>query len=126
MGRDAGLAVSAYDVARSGTVVGSAGVGTGVGIGRAGGVGTSSDAGVNTVGGSKRANVVKPNSSVNTPVHDDAHFESRENSSMGGIISGSQGGPIVVKTVPLTAVLLPKPHVGQARSLISSGAIPPA
>ena len=34
---------------------------------------------------------------------------------------GSHGGPIVVTTLPSADVLLPKPQVGHARSLIVSG-----
>ena len=60
--------------------------------------------------------------SVKMPVHTTAHVGSRENACMGGMISGSHGGPIVVITVPSADVLVPKPHVGQARSLIASGA----
>jgi hypothetical protein len=40
-------------------------------------------------------------------------------------MSGRNGGPIVVITVPSGAVLLPKPQVGQAKSLTSSGSIVP-
>ena len=105
-------------MARSGTVVGSADVGTG-----AGGVGASSDAGVKATGGSKSPKVVSPNLSVNNPVHIAFHIGSRENICVGGMINGSHGGPIVVITVP-SDVPFPKPQVGQARSLILSGAIP--
>ena len=102
----------------SATVVGSASVG------RAVGVGSSNAAGVNIIGGSKSARVVSPAGSVYIPVHADAHIGSRENTSIGGIITGRYGGPIVVITVPSSDVLNPKPQVGQARSLISIGAIP--
>ena len=125
-GRDAGLAAVAEGLVRSGTVVGSAGVNTGVGVGRAIAVGTSTAAGVNAIGGSKRANVVRPKLSLNIPVHIAAQTGSRENIFISGIISGSHGEPIVVTTVPSADVLVPKPQVGQSRSLIWSGAIPAA
>ena len=99
-------------------------MGTGVGVGRVGGVGASSDAGVKATGGSKRPKVVSPKESLNSPVHIASHIGSRENICVGGMINGSHGGPIVVTTVPSTDVLFPKPQVGQARSLTSSGAIP--
>ena len=102
----------------SATVVDSANVG------RAVGVGSSNAAGVNVTGGSKIARVVNPKGSVYIPVHADAHVGSRENTSIGGIITGRYGGPTVVITVPSSDVLNPKPQVGQARSLISIGAIP--
>ena len=124
LGRGAGLAALTEGEACSGTVVGSAGVGIGVGVGRAGGVGTSKAAGVNAIGGSKRANVVTAKESLNIPVHVAAHIGSRANIFVGGMISGSHGAPMVVTTVPSADVLVPKPQVGQARSLISSGAIP--
>ena len=111
LGRDAGLAASVDRVASSGTVVGSAGVGIG-----AGGVGGSNAAGVNAIGGSNRAKVVKVKPSVQMPVHIDDHVGSRENISMGGTISGSHGGPIVVSIWPLADVLNPKPQVGHSRS----------
>lgn len=101
-------------------------MGTGVRVGNTSGVGTSTAAGVSAIGGSKRAKVVKSNWSLKIPVHIDAHIGSRENISIGGTISGSHGGPIVVITLPLADVLFPKPQVGQARSLISSCAIPSA
>ena len=43
---------------------------------------------------------------------------------MGGTIRGSHGGPMVVIMVPSIDVLLPKPQVGQTRSLRLSDAIP--
>ena len=122
LGKDTGLAASVEGVAPSGTVVDPAGVDAGASVGR--GVGRSPVIGVNAVGGSKRARVLKPNWSLNIPVQLAAHIGLRVNISIGGIISGSHGGPIVVITVPLAAVLLPKPQVGQARSLTLSGAIP--
>lgn len=106
-------------MARSGIVVGSASMGIG-----AGGVGASSDAGVKAIGGSKRPNVVRPKLSLNIPVQKASHIGSRENICIGGMINGSHGGPIVRTTVPSADVLFPKPQVGQARSLTSSGAIP--
>ena len=126
LGRDAGLAGLAEGVARPGVVVGAAGVSTGVGVGLAGGVGGSNTAGVSAIGGSKRAKVLNPKESVNSPVQPAAHIGSREKISSGGLISGSHGGPIVVTTVPSADVLIPKPQVGQARSLTSSGAKPAA
>ena len=126
LGRDAGLAGPAEGMARPGVVVGAAGVGTGVGVGLAGGVGASNTAGVNAIGGSKRAKVLNPKESVNSPVQPAAHIGSRENISSSGSISGSHGGPIVVTTVPSADVLFPKPQVGQARSRTSSGAKPAA
>ena len=56
------------------------------------------------------------------PVHSDAHVESRENASTGGAMTGDYGGPMVVTTLPSACVLLPKPQVGQARSLMVKGA----
>lgn len=119
LGRDAGLAALAEDVVCSSTVVGSAGAATAEVVG-----GTSHAVGVNAIGGSKRSKVVSPLAPVNIPVHADAHVGSRENISVGGTINGSQGGPIVRITLPSVDVLFPKPQVGQARSLISSGDIP--
>ncbi len=116
LGRDAGLAVSADGIIRSDTVVGSAGAGAGAGVRRAGGVGRSNAAGVNAIGGSKRAKVLNMKGSVQKPVHSDAHVGLRENISIGGTMSGSHGGPIVVIMLPLADVLNPKPHVGHARS----------
>ena len=118
MGTDAGLAAPAEGVARSGTVVGPAGIGIGVGVdvGRLIEVGRSNDAAVNAIGGSKRAKAVCPQESPNTPVHRAAHIGSRENMFIGGTTSGSHGGPTVVITVPSADVLLPKPNLGQARS----------
>ena len=116
LGRDAGLAASVEGVACSGVVVGLAGVGAGVGLGPTGEVGTSNASGVNAIGGSKRANVDKVKGSLQKPVHSDAHVGSRENISIGGTISGSHGGPIVVMMSPLADVLNPKPQVGHARS----------
>ena len=94
-----------------------------MGIG-AGGVGVSSDAGVKAIGGSKSPNVFSPKLLLNIPLHIAFHVGSRENTCVGGMINGSHGGPIVRTTVPSADVLFPKPQVGQARSLISSGAIP--
>ena len=124
LGIDAGLAALEDDLAGSGIVVGSAGVGTGVRVGNTRGIDASTAAGVNTIGGSKRAKVVNASQSLNSPVHAAAHFGSRENKLKGGTISGSHGGPMVVITVPLAAVLFPKPQVGHARSLRSSCFIP--
>ena len=87
VGRDAGFAASVESSACSGIEVGSAGAGAGVG--RAGGVGRSRGAGVNAIGGSKRAKVVSPKALLNTPVHNDAHVGSREKISIGGTIKGS-------------------------------------
>ena len=109
LGSDAGLAEGE---GCSATVFGSAGVG------RAVGVGSSNAAGVNVTGGSKSARVVNAKGSVYIPVHADAHVGSRENTSIGGMITGRYGGPIVVITVPSSDVLNPKPQVGQARSLM--------
>lgn len=61
LGKDAGLAALEDGVARSGMVIGSAGVGTGVGVGDTSVVGTRAAAGVNAIGGSKRAKVVNAN-----------------------------------------------------------------
>ena len=116
LGRDAGLAATAEGVGRSGTVVGSAGAGAGAGVGLATGLGRSKAAGVNAIGGSKRAKVLNPSGLLNIPVHKAAHIGLRENIFIGGTISGSHGGPIVVTTEPSADVLSPKPHVGQARS----------
>lgn len=118
LGGDTGLAASTEGVVCSDIVVGFAGVSTGAGVGA-----TSNAAGVNAIGGSKSSKVVIPAAPVNIPVHDDAHVGSRENISIGGMINGSQGGPIVNTVVP-AARLFPKPHVGQARSLILSGDMP--
>ena len=57
-------------------------------------------------------------------MHNDAHVESRVNTSTGGMISGSHGGPMVVITEPLADLLVPRPQVGHARSFTLSGAIP--
>lgn len=119
LGRDAGLAASVEAVAGAGIVVGSAGAGAGVG-------GRSQAVGVKAMGGSKRPKGENPKASLNIPVHAEAHIGSRENISIGGTIIGSQGGPTVETIVPGAKVLNPKPQVGQARSLISSGAITPA
>ena len=112
--------------APSDTVIGSAVVVTGADVVLAIGLGRSNSDGVSAIGGSKRARVVNPKESVNNPVHKADHVGSRENISVGGLISGSHGGPIVVITVPLVDVLFPKPQVGQARSLTMSGAKPSA
>lgn len=117
-GRDAGLAALAEDAVCLSTVVGSAGAATGEDVG-----GTSHALGVNAIGGSNRSKVVSPLAPVNIPVHADAQVGSRENISVGGTINGSQGGPIVRTVVPADR-LFPKPHVGQARSLTSSGDMP--
>lgn len=89
LGRDAGLAASGVGVARSGTVVGSAGVGAGAGVGRAGGVGRSNAPGVNAIGGSKTAKVLKTKALLNTAVHNKAQVGSREKIFIGGTIKGS-------------------------------------
>ena len=128
-GEDAGLAASVVRVPwLSGIVVGSAWMGAGADVGGTTGTtgaGISPDPRVNAIGGSKIAKEDSPNQSVSMPVHIDAHVESRENASIGGAISGSHGGPMVVMTSPLPDVLLPNPQVGQARSLIRSGATMP-
>ena len=59
LAKDTGLAASVEGVALSGTVVEPAGVDGGVSVGC--GVGRSPVIGVNAVGGSKRARVVRPN-----------------------------------------------------------------
>lgn len=61
LGIDAGFAALEDDLAGSGIVVGSAGVGTGVRVGNTRGVDASTAAGVNAIGGSKRAKVVNAN-----------------------------------------------------------------
>ena len=61
LGIDAGLAALEDDLAGSGIVVGSAGVGTGVRVGNTRGVDASTAAGVNVIGGSKRAKVLNRN-----------------------------------------------------------------
>ena len=98
-GSDAGLAGLADFVARPGVVVGAAGVGTGVGAELAGGVDGSNIAGVSAIGGSKKAKVVNPKESENSPVQPAAHNGSRENISSAGSISGSHAGSIVVTMV---------------------------
>ena len=55
LGRDAGLATLVEGTAPFANVVGSAGAGAGVGVG----LGRSKAAGLNAIGGSKRANVTK-------------------------------------------------------------------
>lgn len=126
IGEDAGFAASVVRVPwLSATVVESAWLGAGADIGGTNGTtgaGISPDPRVNAIGGSKIAKEDSPNQSLSMPVHIDAHVESRENASIGGAISGSHGGPMVVMTSPLPDVLLPKPQVGQTRSLIRSGA----
>ena len=123
LGRGAGLATSVEGVAPSRIVVGSAGAGAGVGVGFATGDGRSKAAGVNAIGGSKRNKVLRVHRSLQKPVHSDAHFESREKISIGGKISGSHGGPMVVTLSPLADVLNPRPQVGHARSRMLSGFI---
>ena len=61
VGRDAGLGTFREGVARSDVVVGPADIGTGVGVGYTCEVDKSSAAGVNIIGGSKRAKVVNAN-----------------------------------------------------------------
>lgn len=102
LGIDAGLAGLAEGAVCFASVVGSAIVG------RAVGVGNSNAAVVNAIGGSKSARVVFPAGSVYIPVHADAHIGSRENTSIGGMIIGRYGGPMVVITVPSSDVLYPK------------------
>ena len=60
-GRDAGFGAFREGVARSDSVVRPAGIGTGVGVGYTSEVDRSSAAGVNTIGGSKRAKVLNAN-----------------------------------------------------------------
>lgn len=115
LGGDTGLAALAEDLVCSDIDVGFAGAATGSGVGD-----TSHAVGVKAIGGSKRSKVVNPLAPENIPVHANAHVRSRENISIGGMINGSQGGPIVRPADGL----LPKPHVGQARSLTSSGDMP--
>ena len=57
------------------------------------------------------------------PVQRRAQVGSRDNICVFGTSSGRNGGPIVVITEPLEAVLRPSPQVGRARSLTSRGAI---
>ena len=124
LGRGAGLAISVEGEAFSGTVVGSAGAGAGVGVGLGFGVGRSKAAGVNAIGGSKSNKVLASQTSLQKPVHFDAHCESRANISMGGRMTGSHGGPMVV-TMLLADVLIPRPQVGHSRSRMLSGLISP-
>ena len=55
------------------------------------------------------------------PVHSDTHVRSREDSSLGGAMSGSHDAPVVAMTLLSADILLPKRQAGHAKSLIVSG-----